>query len=354
MKNKQQYREVFGLGKRIGSQTIKLDSPVYIISTASIAGSKEGEGPLSSFFDSVIQDPLFGEKSWEKAETKMVREAYSKLISKSGIPVSNINYIVAGDLLNQCTASNFGLKDSDVPVLGVYGACSTMGESMSIGAMLIDGGFAENVACITSSHFCSAEKQFRYPLELGTQRTPNAQWTVTGAGAVMLSKAGDPTKDVMITHVTTGKIIDKGIKDANNMGAAMAPAAVDTLSAHFRDTGRQPDFYDIILSGDLGYVGKNICEEFMEKEGFDIKGKYNDCGLIIFDRDKQDVHAGGSGCACSALVFCAYMYKLLKEGQIKNLLFMPTGALLSPTSSQQGETIPSIAHALSIASNCIS
>jgi stage V sporulation protein AD len=336
--------------KRVGKQTVRLERPVHIISAACIGGPKEGEGPLGSFFDAVIDDELWGEKSWEKAESKLIRENFSKIISKSGKKADEVQYIIAGDLLNQCTASSFGLRETQTPILGVYGACSTMGESMSIGAMLIDGGFADNVVCITSSHFCSAEKQFRFPLELGTQRCPTAQWTVTGSGGVMLSSTGNGP---VITEITNGKIIDMGIKDANNMGAAMVPAAVDTLQAHFDDTGKKPDYYDLIASGDLGIVGKTVCEDLMQVDGYDLMGRYNDCGVMIFDLQNQDVHAGASGCGCSALVFCGYIYKQLQNGTMKNVLLMPTGALLSPTSTQQGESIPGIAHALSIASTFV-
>lgn len=334
----------------MGNQTVRLERPVHIISTSCIAGPKEGSGPLGLYYDAVIDDELWGEKSWEKAESKFIRETFARIINKSGKSVGEVQYIIAGDLLNQCTATTFGLREAQIPMLGVYGACSTMGESMGIGAMLIDGGFAENVVCITSSHFCSAEKQFRFPLELGTQRCPTAQWTVTGSGGVMLSSSGNGP---VITEITNGKIVDMGIKDANNMGAAMAPAAVNTLQAHFNDTDKTPEYYDLVATGDLGIVGKTVCEDIMYEDGFDLKGIYNDCGLMIFDREKQDVHAGGSGCGCSALVFCGYIYKQLKTGVYKNVLLVPTGALLSPTTTQQGESIPGIAHAVSVASTFV-
>jgi len=332
-------------GKKYGKQTVKLQNPVCIASTASIVGPKEGEGPLRSYFDSIINDEKWGEKSWEKAESKLLRETFAKVVSKAGKATGEIDYVIAGDLLNQCIAANFGLRESGVPFFGVFGACSTMGESMNIGAMLVDGGFAENVVCITSSHFCSAEKQFRFPLELGTQRAPTAQWTATGSGGVLLSKEG---AGPFITWLTTGKIVDMGIKDANNMGAAMAPAAVDTILNHFKDTGFTPDYYDLIVTGDLGLVGKSICEDLLMEEGYDISDRYNDCGLMLFDREKQDVHAGASGCACSAVVFAGFLYQELMKGNINRLLFVPTGALLSPTSTQQGESIPCIAHAVTI------
>lgn len=336
--------------KRIGKQTVKLQKPPSIIATASIVGPKEGEGPLRLFFDEIIEDELFGEKTWEKAESRLMRETFAKVLKKADKAVDDIDYIFAGDLLNQCTAANFGLRESGVPFFGVFGACSTMAESMSLGSLLVDGDFADNVVCLTSSHFCSAEKQFRYPLELGTQRPPTAQWTVTGSGGAVISNKG---KGPYITHITTGRIIDMGIKDVNNMGAAMAPAAMDTIVTHFKDTGFTPESYDLIVTGDLGAIGKEICDELIKEQGYNISSIYNDCGVMIFDRTKQDTHAGGSGCGCSATVFAGFIYKKLVEGAINNVLFVATGALLSTTSSQQGESIPSIAHAVSI-SNSIS
>ncbi|NSW91677.1 MAG: stage V sporulation protein AD [Firmicutes bacterium] len=333
--------------KRLGKQTVKFKTPPAVISTASIVGPKEGDGPLRHTFDLVIDDEMWGEKTWEKAESKIVRETWSRILEKAGKAPEDVNYVIAGDLLNQCTATTFGLRGSSAPYLGIYGACSTMCESLSIGAMLIDGGFADNVVCITSSHFCSAEKQFRFPLELGTQRPPTAQWTVLGCGGALISNQGPGPH---ITYVTTGKIVDMGVKDANNMGGAMAPAAADTIVNHFKDTGLTPDYYDLILTGDLGIVGKAICEEMVNEQGFNISEKLNDCGLLIFDRKKQDVHAGASGCACSAAVFAGYIYQEMLGGNLKKLLLVATGALLSPTSTQQGETIPSIAHAVTIES----
>jgi len=332
------------LEKKLGKQTVKLQKPPTIAATASIVGPKEGKGPLANYFDQTLDDELWGEKSWEKAESKLIREALAKTADKASISVSGLDYILAGDLLNQCIAASFGLRESGVPLFGVYGACSTMGESMSLGAILIDGGFAANVMCMTSSHFCSAEKQFRYPLELGTQRPPTAQWTVTGAGSVLLSLEGSGP---FITKITTGKIVDMGIKDQNNMGAAMAPAAADTIFAHFEDTGLPKDYYDMVVTGDLGKVGSEILDDLLSSNGVRIGGILNDCGLMIFDKT-QDAHAGGSGCGCSATVFAGFLYNRLKNGKINKLLFVPTGALLSPTSVQQGETIPCIAHALAI------
>ncbi|HOJ09657.1 MAG TPA: stage V sporulation protein AD [Clostridiales bacterium] len=331
--------------KRLGKQTVKLQNPPSIVSTACIVGPKEGAGPLGEYFDMVIDDELWGEKTWEKAESKIVKETYLRILNKASATPFDVNYIVAGDLLNQCIASTFGLRGSSVSHFGIYGACSTMSESMNIGAMLIDGGFADNVLCITSSHFCSAEKQFRFPLELGNQRPPTSQWTVIGSGGALLSNKG---AGPYITHVTTGKIVDMGITDANNMGGAMAPAAADTILCHFKDTGFAPEYYDLIVTGDLGIIGKTICEEMVNEQGFSISDRFNDCGLMIFDKKRQDVHAGASGCGCSAVVFAGYIYKEIMKGTFRKVLLVSTGALLSPTSSQQNESIPSIAHAVTI------
>lgn len=331
--------------KNNGKQTIKLQNPPSIVSSACIVGPKEGQGPLKLYFDEIIDDEMWGEKSWEKAESKLMRETLARIINKSGKTTDEVNFIVAGDLLNQCIAANFGLRESGIPFFGVYGACSTMAESLSLGAMLVDGGFADNVVSLTSSHFCSAEKQFRFPLELGAQRSPTAQWTVTGSGGVMLSNQGTGP---YITYITTGKIVDMGIKDANNMGAAMAPAAVDTILNHFKDTGFQPDYYDLIVTGDLGDLGKGICSDMLKDQGYFINDRFNDCGIMIYDRKKQDSHAGGSGCGCSAAVLAGFIYKEITEAKLNNVLFVATGALLSPVSTQQGESIPGIAHAVSI------
>lgn len=331
--------------KKSGKQTIKMANPPTILTTGCIVGPKEGDGPLKIYFDAIIDDAMWGEKSWEKAESKLMRETFATILTKAGKAAGDIDYVIAGDLLNQCIAANFGLRESEVPFFGVFGACSTMAESMSLGAIILDGGFADHVVCMTSSHFCSAEKQFRFPLELGTQRVPTSQWTVTGSGGALLAATGEGP---YITYVTTGKIIDLGIKDANNMGAAMAPAAADTILTHFRDTGFTPESYDMIVTGDLGMLGKEICSELVEHGGYSMGQRYNDCGVMIFDLKKQDVHAGGSGCGCSATVFGGYLYNELVKGNINKLLFVATGALLSPTSSQQGESIPSIAHAVTI------
>lgn len=331
--------------KKIGTQTFKLDNPVTIFETASIVGKKEADGPLAKYFDVCLQDEFFGEKTWEKAESKMIKFAIETVIRKSNIAVSDIDYLLAGDLLNQCISSSFGIRDFEIPFLGIFGACSTFVEGMMIGSMLLDGGAGNHALAATSSHFCSAEKQFRFPLELGNQRPPTSQWTVTGSSAAVLSKSGIGP---FITHVTPGKIVDRGITDANNMGSAMAPAAVSTILTHLKDTGRKPTYYDAIITGDLGHIGKGIVLDLCKAEGFQLSSVYNDCGVLMFDKEKQDTHSGGSGCACCGTVFSGYFFNQLKEKKIKKMLLVATGALMNSTSTQQGESIPGIAHAVSI------
>mgnify|MGYP005772539283 FL=1 len=330
--------------EKVGKQTIKFNNPPTIVDCASIVGPKEAKGPLSKYFDQTLDDEFWGEKTWEKAESKIIKETVNTVISKSGIPSTQIDCMFAGDLLNQCISSSFGLRELGIPFFGVFGACSTFVESLSLGAICAES-FANNVLCATSSHFCSAEKQFRFPLELGNQRPPTSQWTVTGAGSAILSKNGNGP---YITHITPGKIIDFGIKDGNNMGAAMAPSFADTLMTHLLDTGRNPSYYDAIISGDLGYIGKNIAIDILKSNGYNIKSNYNDCGVLIFDKESQDTHSGGSGCACCGTVFSGYLFKQLKARKIKRLLLIATGALMNSTTSQQGESIPGIAHAISI------
>lgn len=331
--------------RHIGTQTIMFDNPPTILETSSIVGPKEAQGPLAKYFDQCLEDEFWGEKSWEKAESKIIKENVNSIISKSGIPATQIDYCFAGDLLNQCISSSFGLRELNIPFFGVFGACSTFVESLCLGSVFVEAGAAKNILCATSSHFCSAEKQFRFPLELGNQRPPTSQWTVTGSGAAIVSASG---KGPFITHITPGKIIDMGIKDANNMGAAMAPAALDTLITHLKDTGRKPSYYDAIITGDLGHIGKEIVTEMAASKGYNIKVNYNDCGVLIFDRQKQDTHAGGSGCACCGTVFSGYFFKQLKDKKINKILLIATGALTNSTSSQQGESIPGIAHAITI------
>lgn len=331
--------------KHIGKQTVQLANPVTIDCTYSIVGPKEIEGPLSKYFDNSIEDAFYDESTWEKAESKLNSTSINGCICKSNKSVTDIDYILAGDLLNQCLASSFAIRDTNIPFLGLFGACSTMVEAMSLGSMLIDGEFANTVLCSTSSHFCSAEKQFRFPLELGNQRPPSAQWTVTGAASAILTNEGSGPK---ITHITTGKIVDMGVTDANNMGAAMAPAAANTLKTHFEDTGRRPDYYDLILTGDLGYIGHDIVVDILKADKYDLIKNYNDCGILMFDQEKQDTHAGGSGCACIGTVFTSYIYNQLQSKKLNKILLVGTGALMNATSCQQKETIPGIAHAIAI------
>lgn len=330
--------------KHIGKQTVRLSNPPSIIGSACVVGKKEGEGPLSDSFDYINEDSYFGVETWEKAEVAMQKQAFSLALNKANIPPSKVEYVFAGDLLNQCIGSSFSMKDGSAGFFGLFGACSTMAESLSLASMTIDGGFADIAAAITSSHFCSAERQFRFPLEYGGQRPPTAQWTVTGSGALILSSTGNGP---YVTHITTGKIVDAGIKDANNMGAAMAPAAYDTLSTHFQDTGFSPFDYDLIVTGDLGSIGHAVVIDFFKDDGIDISAVYQDCGLMIFSKD-QDVHAGASGCGCSASVLSGHILNSMRSGRWKKVLFAATGALMSPTSVQQGESILGICHAVSI------
>lgn len=330
--------------KKLGAQTVRFSTPPVIVGRGNVVGPKEGQGPLASQFDFISTDDYFGEKSWEKAECTMQERALSSALKRAGRQTQELDLLLAGDLLNQCISSSFAARSRNVPFLGLYGACSTMGESLLLAAMLVDAGYAHLTAAVTSSHFCTAERQYRFPLEYGGQRPPTAQWTVTGAGAVILSDTGTGPA---ITHATVGKIVDKGITDANNMGAAMAPAAYDTLRAHFQDTGRTPDYYDLIVTGDLGKLGHEIVTDFFARDGVRLHN-YADCGLLIYDLQKQDVHCGGSGCGCAASVLTALLLPQLETGALKRVLFCPTGALLSPTSTQQGESIPAICHAVAL------
>jgi stage V sporulation protein AD len=328
--------------KKIGKQTFYMQDDVFVRDTFTISGSKEGEGPLKNNFDMIVEDSYWGEDSWEKSELKFQKTAIEKLMKKNDLLNNDIDLLISGDLLNQITSSSYAARELMLPYIGVYGACSCMSLTMGLGALLIDGGFVNNVICATSSHFCTAEKQYRLPLEMGGQRHMSAQWTVTGSGAVWLSKEGNGPK---IKHVTFGKIQDLGVKDANNMGAAMAPAAYDTISQHLSDTGID---YDLIVTGDLGAVGKKILNTMFNEDKKSIENKYDDCGTIIFDLQKQDVHSGGSGCGCSALVFGSFLYKKMLNKEVKKLLFTSTGALHSPSAMLQGESIPGIAHSVGL------
>ena len=331
--------------KKLGKQTVELKSRPVIAGAYSSVGKKESEGPLGKYFDTVYKDEFLHKKTWEQAESELLRQTVFGAAANASVPFADVDYIFAGDLINQCTSTSIAIKDFGIPFFGIFGACSTIAEGLSLASMMIDGGFAGKTICATSSHFCGAEKQFRFPLEYGSTRTPTSQWTVTGSGAVVLSKDGDGPK---ITHVTTGKIIDLGVSDANNMGAAMAPAAADTIYTHLKDTGRSADFYDLIITGDLANTGSNLLLSLLNKQGVDISENHRDCGCMIFDAQTQNVKSGGSGCGCCASVFCGYFYKQLLCKKVKNILLVATGALMNPTSANQGQTIPSIAHAVGI------
>lgn len=333
---------------KIGKQSIKLENTPKIIGTSSIVGKKEMQGPLSSYFDEHTDDEFFGEKSFEKAESKLMSTCITNLLNKAGLNNDNIDYIFAGDLLNQCISSGYAIRDTNIPFFGLYGACSTFCEGLILSSLFVNSGYANKCINSTSSHFCSAERQFRMPLEQGTQSTSTSQATVTGSGSAIVT-----TKDVMspgpyITYVTPGKIVDKGITDIANMGAAMAPAAYSTISAHLNDTGRKPDYYDAIITGDLGTLGSEILKELFNNEGVNMEGIHQDCGCLIYDLENQDVKCGGSGCGCMASVFSGYFYKQLLSKKLNKILIVATGALMSPLTCQQGETIPCIAHAVAI------
>ncbi len=338
--------------KMIGKQSVRFQNPPCIIAAASVTGKKEGEGPLGKLFDIVQEDPMLGKNTWEEAESELMKQSSAKVLQKAGLKNTDIRYLVGGDLLGQLIATSFGVSELEIPMLGIYGACSTMGEAMSVGSMLIDGGFADRVLAITSSHFAGAEKQFRFPLDYGNQRPYSATWTVTGSGAVILAdrkyltRSGEPV--ITIKGITTGKIVDYGIKDSMNMGAAMAPAAYETIKQNLQDFGVEPSYYDKIITGDLGYIGKNILIDMLKENNYDISNNHTDCGIEIFDKDSQDTHAGGSGCGCSAVTFTSYILKQMREGAWKRVLFIPTGALLSQVSFNEGKSVPGIAHAVMV------
>ncbi len=350
------------MGQKLGKASVCLDKPVYILNSASIVGKKEGEGPLGLLFDMIGEDDMFGCNTWEEAESNLQKDAIYMALGKAGLKPADISFVFAGDLLGQSIATSFGIATYQIPLLGVYGACSTCGESLALGAMCVAGGFAERVVCVTSSHFASAEKEFRFPLEYGNQRPLSATWTVTGSGAFVLSDTPVISKTIaaaneqsekaqsnaraQITGITVGKIVDYGLKDSMNMGACMAPAAASTLEQHFLDFNSQPNDYDKIITGDLGSVGQTVLIDLLREKGYDISERHMDCGIEIYDAKAQDTHAGGSGCGCSAVTLSAYILKQVEEGNWKKVLFMPTGALLSKTSFNEGQSVPGIAHAL--------
>ncbi len=335
---------------KIGKHTIVFENTPVIISCGSAVGPKEKEGPLSPYFDTSVDDVYFGEKTFEKAESKFMAEAIDIALKKAELTKNKIDYMFAGDLLNQCISSGYTARNLSIPFFGLYGACSTFAEANILAASFVNAGYAYNCIAAASSHFCASERQFRLPLEQGTQMTPNSQWTVTGSGATLIAKA-DKNNIKEYPHIsmaTPGKVIDLGIKDIANMGAAMMPAAFDTIVTHLEDTKRTPDYYDLIITGDLGKLGSELLIEQLRNYGYDISKEHMDCGVKIFDTETQDVAVGGSGCGCSASVFSAYIYPLLKKREINKVLFIATGALMSPVSLGQGESIPGVAHAFVI------
>lgn len=338
-----------GKMKHLGLQSIRYEKPPYIIGYGSVAGKKESEGPLGKYFDRIEEDAMCGGNTWEEAEGKLQNYAVEIALQRAQVKENDIQYLVAGDLLDQITASTFGIMKYQIPLFGVYGACSTMGESLSLASMLIEGDFADKTIAVTSSHTEAAERQFRFPLAYGSQKPLSATWTVTGSGAFVLGKQKKGKGPyVKITGITTGKIMDYGVKDSMNMGACMAPAAFDVITNHFADFSVQPKEYDRIITGDLGLVGKRILLEMLQSKGLHIEEQYMDCGIEIYHNEKQDVHAGGSGCGCSAITLAAYGMEQFRTKKWKKILFIPTGALLSKVSFSEGRTVPSIAHGIVI------
>ncbi len=327
---------------RIGAGTIRLEKPVAIAATAAVGSRMEKEGPLGAEFDRLVEDSSFGEKSWEKAETKMQTLAIELALQKGNTTAEQVDVMLGGDLLNQCIASAYAVREQGRPFLGLYGACSTMAESLTLASLLVESGAARKALAVTSSHFCSSERQFRFPLDYGGVRTPTAQHTATAAGAALVGMAGPIT----VREVCIGRVVDLGVTDMNNMGAAMAPAAWDTLRQYFTDTGTSPADYDKIITGDLAQVGSDLLVRLAAEENCDLRPRYTDCGLMLYEREKQQVDAGASGCGCSAAVMCAHFLPAMQQGKYRNILFMATGALMSPTACQQGESIPGIAHLL--------
>ena len=331
---------------QVGKASLRFKHPAFVASWASVAGKKEGQGPLADEIDVKEQDEMFGMENWEQAESAMQKQAADLALEKGNIHRREVRYLFAGDLLGQLIATSFGTVDLEIPLFGLYGACSTMGEALGLGAMCVNAGYADRVLTLASSHYATAEKQFRFPLGYGNQRAQSATWTVTGCGAVVLERGSEMKREVAVTGITTGKLVDMGTKDSMNMGAAMAPAAWNTICQNFEDFGVDASYYDRIITGDLGMVGQKALLDFMKSSGYDITGKHMDCGLEIYDRGEQDVHSGGSGCGCSAVTLCARILPKLMRGEWSRVLFVPTGALLSTVSYNEGQSIPGIAHAV--------
>ena len=325
---------------RIGRYTIAYSNQPVVAGFGSVAGKKESEGPLKEYFHKIEYDTKLGCETWEQAESMLQKEAIQIALEKAQISGELIQLAFGGDLLNQCISTGYSIRGFNIPFLGQYGACSTMVQSLILAGLMVDGGYCKNSLAVTSSHFCSAERQFRFPLEYGGQRTPTAQWTVTGSGAIVVSRYGNGPR---LKHCTIGKVVDMGVTDINNMGAAMAPAACDTIKSFLIDTKTKPSDYDLILTGDLGRTGSQLLLELLQKENIDISRRHNDCGMMIYDIEKQDVHAGGSGCGCCGSVLCGYILENMCKGKLKNILVAATGALMSPTANQQGESTPGIA-----------
>lgn len=328
-----------------GKQSFLLPQMPVITHWASIAGKKEGEGPLKDSFDQIYSDTLFGQKTWEQAERQLQKQTMELLMKKAELSRSQVGMVFSGDLLNQCIGSSFTLRNTGIPHLGLYGACSTMAESLLMASMAVCGGFTDKVIAMTSSHFAASERQYRFPLGYGGQRTPTAQWTVTGCGAALVCSAG---KGPRIECCTVGTVTDLGVKDAGNMGAAMAPAAYATIRAHFSDLQASIDDLDYIVTGDLGQFGRQMLLELADRDGLHLENKLIDCGMLVFDNTLQDVHSGGSGCGCSAITLCGHLLTQLNTGSLRRILFCGTGALLSPTSTQQGLPIPGVCHGVVI------
>lgn len=326
-----------------GLQSIAFEQSPFLITSASVVGKKEGEGPLGNMFDLIETEDLFGEDNWESAESAMQKEACLLALEKAQLLPEDIRYLYGGDLLRQGVATSMGVEELEIPVFGLFGACSTSGEALALASMSVAAGYGEYMMAVTSSHFASAEKEFRFPLGYASQRPLSAQWTVTGSGAFIVGKR---RSHVRITGVTIGKIIDYGLKDSQNMGACMAPAACDTIIRNLEDFERTPEDYSRIITGDLGYVGQSILFDLMRGKGYDIKANHMDCGMTIFNQQLQDTHAGGSGCGCAATTLSAYILPKIEKGEWKRVLFVPTGALMSTVSYNEGASVPGIAHGI--------
>lgn len=336
------------MSETLNRSTIKMTASPSIKAFACIGGKKEKQGPKADCFDQLDEDPYFGQKTFEQGESELQKRTVELAIAKAGLKPEDISFMFGGDLLNQCIGTTFGLRDFNIPFLGIYGACSTMAEGLLLASIMADNGIGGNLVAVTSSHFCTAERQYRLPLNYGGQRPPTAQWTATASGSVVVSAKDKPP---YVRACTIGAVADMGVSDANNMGAAMAPAAHSTIARFFHDTGMSPQDFDAVVTGDLGKVGSRVLCELLQKDGYDIRNRHNDCGLMLYSFDEEDVHAGGSGCGCAASMLCGYFLPRLQNGTLKNILFTATGALLSPISSQQGETIPSIAHLIWLSSS---